>query len=1225
MSDLTQAKKLIKECRDTQNPYLDLGKCGITDLEALPELFECEHLETLILSNFWWDLNDKKRFESSNNGKDNKLSSIPKRISSLKKITKLIIGGNFETPWEISNLSFLEKLSELEYLYLAYNRITNIQFLKNLTRLRTLVLSDNQISNIRFLENLTELQSLDLRYNQISDLRFLENLTELQSLDLSHNQISELRFLEKLTGLQTLDLRFNQISDLRFLEKLTGLQTLDLRFNQISDLRFLEKLTGLQTLNLRNNQISDLRFLEKLTGLQTLDLRYNQISDLRFLEKLTGLQTLNLRNNQITDCSFLEKLTALQTLDLSSNQITDCSFLEKLTALQRLDLSSNQITDCSFLEKLTGLQTLYLGNNQITDYSFLEKLTALQTLDLWNNEISDIRFLEKLTGLQTLYLGSNQITDYSFLEKLTALQRLDLSSNQITDCSFLEKLTALQTLDLSSNQITDCSFLEKLTALQTLDLSSNQITDCSFLEKLTGLQSLDLSDNQISELRFLENLTKLQYLNLGSCNLKSIPLSIFQLNMEINMDEYGGEGLCLNDNPELKEPPLEIVKQGKQSVLDWFEATKKKLNEIKIILIGEPKAGKTSLLKRLKFDTFNKEEVQTDGINIEDIEFGECHTFKAQESLHKITGHFWDFGGQEIMNATHRFFLTKRSVYVLVLDARKDANNEAQIRNWVKRVKATGGDSPIIVVANQIDVNPGFGFENERELQNEFPQIKCFLKLSCSEGTNMDLFKEKLAELIPAAELFNTEIDERWIKIKERLQEETKEKYFLNEAHFWEICNEHQLNKKQGQKNAITFLHDLGLVLHFEDLKLQEYYVLDPYWITYGVYQILTSVHAGTMKGVVGMDQLEFIVNEEEDKKGSYNPVNYKKITYSTNERDFLIRILHQFKLCFCTPDHSQFIVPDLLDTAEPLDSTEPVRSSSEKIEFVYEYDYLPKSIMPNIMVETHHIMTKKWRTGCVLCRDGCKALVTNYRNRISITVTGEYKKKREFMAIIRFGIDSINQKLGNKPVCLIPLPGMNNEFADYERLLAREKKGKSDYIFDEDKPTEKSIPISDLLDGIPSEKEVRISGSEFKELKDGINDLKNDHKEIKCDLNDIKNKLDLHYNYLISLPCNGKIKNEIEETIKELNTQQTDKITGELTATLIAIFREFDKEIDAKLKGIYNDLKKTDNLQTKLKLSIPLINLLGIDLGVEFDIKSWATKMYKKYELQLFKLMGMV
>ena len=40
-----------------------------------------------------------------------------------------------------------------------------------------------------------------------------------------------------------------------------------------------------------------------------------------------------------------------------------------------------------------------------------------------------------------------------------------------------------------------------------------------------------------------------------------------------------------------------------------------------------------------------------------------------------------------------------------------------------------------------------------------------------------------------------------------------------------------------------------------------------------------------------------------------------------------------------------------------------------------------------------------------------------------------------------------------------------------------------------------------------------------------------------------------------------------------------------------------------------------------KLGLSVPFIKQLGIDFGIEFDVKNWAQKMYQKYELQIFKL----
>ena len=44
-----------------------------------------------------------------------------------------------------------------------------------------------------------------------------------------------------------------------------------------------------------------------------------------------------------------------------------------------------------------------------------------------------------------------------------------------------------------------------------------------------------------------------------------------------------------------------------------------------------------------------------------------------------------------------------------------------------------------------------------------------------------------------------------------------------------------------------------------------------------------------------------------------------------------------------------------------------------------------------------------------------------------------------------------------------------------------------------------------------------------------------------------------------------------------------------------------------------------------KLKLSVPFINLLGINLEMEFDVKSWASRMYNKHELKIFKLMGLL
>lgn len=876
--------------------------------------------------------------------------------------------------------------------------------------------------------------------------------------------------------------------------------------------------------------------------------------------------------------------------------------------IDNYDIANDLIRLC----KISKVPELFLDRLSIQELKSIPELFTckhLKKLTLRSNQINDFSELENLPKLEYLDLRSNRIVELKTLVKIRGLRHLNLSSNYIHDLSPLRYLTKLEYLGLSSNKINNLGGIENLINLQTLRLNFNSIENVDLIENLKNLEHLSFGDNYIEDIFPLSTILNLQTLNLSSNKLKKLPLSIFNLQIYPSVSSKGYEvgEFDLSGNM-IDSPPIEIIWQGIKSVENWYEATKVNLKEIKIILIGDPKAGKTSLLRRLKNDSFDKDEVQTDGVNIEDISFGECHTFKNQKSLHNLTGHFWDFGGQEIMNATHQFFLTKRSIYVLVIDARKDQNNSEQIRHWVKKVKTTSGNSSILIIANQIDVNPGFGFENEYELKKEFPEIKYFIKASCKTNENIEIVKNCLDELIPKAELFNTKIDERWVAIKDILQKETKSNHFLDESKFLDICRRHNLKKREAQKNAINFLHDLGLVLHFDQINLSEYYVLDPYWITYGVYQILTSAFASKGKGIVDMNKLEFIINQEEDKNEIYRTENFIKLYYSNNQRRFLVDILNQFKLCFFIHDRSQFIIPDLLDTNEPIRKTEEIRNSDDSIHFVYQYDYLPKSTMPRIMVETHRILTHMWRTGCVLESDASKALVMNYKNRISIIVIGEHKKKREFMSVIRHIVDIVNKNLRDKPKMLIPLPGVD-AFVDYEILLKREKRGKKYYELSV--PIEKDFEISKLLEGVPSENEIKL-------MHDKID-------KILANQTEIMNRLNGHYQYLINLPQNKDIEKEITACIKEINDEQTEEITKTLLMWLAQAFGMVVDEIDDNLKDIFSDISKTNNLQMKLKLGIPLANLLGINLETEFDIRSWATKFYQKHEIRLFKIMGLL
>lgn len=132
-------------------------------------------------------------------------------------------------------------LQNLEYLDLAENQLNDagVTPIASLRNLKVLNLNQNQISNLDFLENLTQLTALGLHGNQISEITPLQYLTNLQVLYLGENQISNITPLAGINHLFWLDLSENQVTDIKILLETAGLleknDVLDLRGNPLSE------------------------------------------------------------------------------------------------------------------------------------------------------------------------------------------------------------------------------------------------------------------------------------------------------------------------------------------------------------------------------------------------------------------------------------------------------------------------------------------------------------------------------------------------------------------------------------------------------------------------------------------------------------------------------------------------------------------------------------------------------------------------------------------------------------------------------------------------------------------------------------------------------------------------------------------------------------------------------------------------------------------------------
>ncbi len=134
--------------------------------------------------------------------------------SDLEGLTKLESKGQ---QGEIAELSGIEYCTNLRALDLGRtHQISDISSLSSLTNLQTLYLRGNQITDISPLSNLINLQDLHLEDNRISDISPLSSLTYLPKLYLSGNQISDISHLASNAGIgweDVVDLKGNPLND----------------------------------------------------------------------------------------------------------------------------------------------------------------------------------------------------------------------------------------------------------------------------------------------------------------------------------------------------------------------------------------------------------------------------------------------------------------------------------------------------------------------------------------------------------------------------------------------------------------------------------------------------------------------------------------------------------------------------------------------------------------------------------------------------------------------------------------------------------------------------------------------------------------------------------------------------------------------------------------------------------------------------------------------------
>ena len=763
----------------------------------------------------------------------------------------------------------------------------------------------------------------------------------------------------------------------------------------------------------------------ELRKLQYLAIRrWKSDSKIERIYKMDSLEYLVLEEGKLHDIpDEISKLKLLKVLILSDCAIKNISEkLYSLTSLRFLILNRNPISEITdSIKQLINLESLYLGKTLIPEVpAGIKELNKLEYLALWKTNITELPdWICNLANLKGLYLGNTR--------------RLTFLPEKIGDLEKLEKL-----------------YLNNSGLIELPDSFGN----------LKHLKELLLADTDIHKIPKINNMLHLENCDLGDMVLERIPREFINEEIKIVTDEdyrIGEKGLNLSGTKLLCQP-ISLFTHEKDFIFAYYEEEKIHLNESKIVFLGDGESGKSHIIRRI-YEEGNKVEAipyqATPGI---DIVPKQCVIGNEYMNLQ-----LWDFGGQDILHSMHRFFLTDRTLYIVVINARDNTQNE-RARYWLNNIKSFADGCPVIIVLNKMDQNPSAGL-NETLLKSDFPQIKAMLRMSAlnDERDKFDLLNEKIFETVKTFDSYAMEFPVSWNKIKVALTE--MQENYIEDKKYRKLCVDNGVEDAQIQDWLLEWFHDLGVSFNYrkKDVMLGGYMVLKPQWITNAIYIILFNAKGYAVNGVINKKDIVDLLQNP--------PKAVEKIKYNIAEIPYILGVLRRFDISYEIDRKHEFI-PMLCDEDECAEAKEIIETKN--LEYFMEYQYLPNNVLHKLMIRMRDDLqrNKIWLTGMILeGRDNhITAVVRIHDRKLEIFIrsnNSDVAMPKEYLAEIRGHLSKINKELGLEATdVIIYEENGKREEIKYDDLLVHLKSGRKDFF---STVLRKEIPINQILGTVES------------------------------------------------------------------------------------------------------------------------------------------------------------
>lgn len=832
--------------------------------------------------------------------------------------------------------------------------------------------------------DLPYLETLDLHDNRLISLPdCLFELPRLSELDVSSNQIRQLPWsMWMAPALKAVELSCNLLDDLPKLPQHMRYNYKDSPENQLSTLSNLsieEKSSFMsdQSMTTDKNESSQgdsLDYAKQQSFLDILD--PDQLKTVQMDSVTLPLHPLNHWSKKIdliSDLTISTKASNDNTPDqigrasvskityfnLSRNSFSKVPVVLACiaTELTRLNLSYNMITELGDIRLYpVKLKSVDLSHNQITTWF----VSNLQSSEVNHCYAENIR--QDGTITECLYGHSATSCIHKLHQRLDSLKSINLSHNMIKDIqlSIIDPV-----LDYPTQQ-----------GKQPVNHPKDEHTNYQGQVLYPNVTALDLSYNQIRQVpKRISELKDLSVLNLsGNVSISSLPA---ELGLASKLWNLSISGCSLN------EPLKSIVESKTYKTVDIIGYLRSILTEakayarMKLMLVGLQGIGKTSLLEQMRLEGTSGSRrrapehwtkrmghtsrsnlrnqrgvtLSTVGVDIHDWIF--CKRVpRNQQNFGPVSFSTWDFGGQQEFYATHRYFLSRRSMYLVVWRLTDGISGIQGIQQWLVNIQSRAPSSPVIIVGTHEDLVEG-GEKGSKVQQLQAEVHKRFIDVSdhdkCGLPRVMDSVvvstKSKLnirnlcnriydvvfslrcpgsterllEQKIPATYLYLEEIvsmivHDRQQKRREPVltyneyrqlaSEQLKLKY--NKVfRDLEPLHSREINYNSELQQATRFLHENGVLLHYEDANLRDLYFLDPQWLCDILSHVVTirEINPHVKNGLMKISDLGFLFKSID-------------VNLSGGIQSYVVNLLNKFEVAL-TWNSQYLLIPSLLP-AEP-------------------------------------------------------------------------------------------------------------------------------------------------------------------------------------------------------------------------------------------------------------------------------------------------------------------